>query len=616
MCGIVGFIGKGSPINAVIDGLKRLEYRGYDSAGIAVLADKKINVKKALGRVASLEEKLNQLPSKCTSAIGHTRWATHGKPTENNAHPHSDMSGKFTIVHNGIIENYAVLKEMLKADGCEFKSDTDSEVVAHLIAKYYNGNIVEAVEKTIKELDGTFALGVMCADEPDVIVGTRRGSPLVVGVADDGMILGSDAMPILPFTKKAIFLEDDQVVSLTANKYTLRENGKEIKAKITEITWSAEAAEKGGYKHFMLKEIYEQPVVLEQMVRNRIIDHGKSGNPGTIPHLNLEGLNLTENYIKDISRIVIIAQGTAYHAGMVGRNMLERTARIPTYPEFASDFRYRDPILDPSVLVIAVTQSGETLDTLEGVRIARQRGCRVLSIVNVVGSSIARESDDVFYINVGPEIGVASTKAFTGMIAAFYVVALHLGMVRGCLTPADARRRIADLSGIGNRCEAVLATEQYIKSVALKYKDASNALFLGRGTGWSLAMEGALKLKEVSYIHAEGYNAAEMKHGPIALIDENMPVCVIALKGRRYDMIMGNIQEVKARGGKVIAIASHDDNYIGDVADDVIYVRAESGIMNSILCSIPLQLLAYHIAEARGCDVDKPKNLAKSVTVK
>lgn len=377
MCGIVGFIGEGSPVDAVIDGLKRLEYRGYDSAGIAVLADQDISVIKSVGRVASLEEKLSQLPSKCSAAIGHTRWATHGKPTEENAHPHSDKSGKITLVHNGIIENYAVLRESLKAEGYQFKSDTDSEVAVHLIGKYYNGNIVEAVEKTIAELDGTFALGVICSDEPDLIVGTRRGSPLVVGLSDQGMILGSDAMPILPFTKKAIFLEDDQVAVLTKDSCVIRENGKEIKSDITEITWSAEAAEKGGYKHFMLKEIHEQPIVLEQLVRSRIIDPGKSGNDGSIPRLNLDGLNLDENYIKDISRIVIIAQGTAYHAGMVGRNMLERVAKIPSFPEFASDFRYRDPILDPSVLVIAVTQSGETLDTLEGVRIARQRGCRV-----------------------------------------------------------------------------------------------------------------------------------------------------------------------------------------------------------------------------------------------
>ncbi len=616
MCGIVGFIGDGSPVDAVVAGLKTLEYRGYDSAGVAVVSGRGLETIKAVGRVTALEEKLSSFANECSAAIGHTRWATHGKPIEENAHPHLDASGKIAVVHNGIIENFISLREKLIAEGHKFEGDTDTEVVAHLIGKNYRGDIVEAVETTIAELDGTFALGVICADEPEIIVSVRRGSPLVIGLAEGKTLLGSDAMPILPFTRKAIFLEDDQVACLNKNGCVVREKGKEIPLDITEITWDAEMAEKGGYKHFMLKEIHEQPVVLEKMVRSRIIDSGKNESKESFPTLNVDGLNLDEEYIKKISRIVIIAQGTAYNAGMVGRNMLERVARISSSPEYASDFRYRDPILDSSVLVIAVTQSGETLDTLEGVRMAKESGCKVLSIVNVVGSSIARESDGVFYMNVGPEIGVASTKAFTGMIAAFYVIAIHFGIVTKKLTANETRRRIADLSGIGPRCDAVLSTEQYIKSVAKKYKDATNSLFLGRGTGWPLAMEGALKLKEVSYIHAEGYNAAEMKHGPIALIDENMPVCVIALKGRRYDMIMGNIQEVKARGGKVIAIASHDDEQIADIADDIIYIRAENGIMNSILCSIPLQLLAYHIAEARGCDVDKPKNLAKSVTVK
>jgi glucosamine--fructose-6-phosphate aminotransferase (isomerizing) len=494
-------------------------------------------------------------------AIGHTRWATHGKPTEENAHPHRDRSGKIAVVHNGIIENYAALREQLQAQGHEFEGETDTEVFAHLIGTLYEGDLVAAVEEALDKVDGTFALGVICEDNPELIVGARRGSPLAIGIAEEAMILASD-------------------------------------------------------KHFMLKEIHEQPAMLEKLVRERILNPGTSGNPGTPPHFNLEGIGIERDQIKDTSRIVLIAQGTAYHAGMVARNMIERVARIPCSAEYASDFRYRDPILDPSVLVIAITQSGETLDTLEGVRIARQHGCRVLSVVNVVGSTIARESDDVFYMNVGPEIGVASTKAFTGMIASLYIIAIHLGLERAQLTPAEARRRVADLRGIGNRCDAVLSTEPYIKKIALKYKDAENALFLGRGTGWPIAMEGALKLKEVSYIHAEGYNAAEMKHGPIALIDENMPVCVIALKGRRYDMILGNIQEVKARGGRVVVIASHDDDYIDSVVDDTIYVRAESGIMNSIVASLPLQLLSYYIAEARGCDVDKPKNLAKSVTVK
>ncbi|MFW5856747.1 MAG: glutamine--fructose-6-phosphate transaminase (isomerizing), partial [Planctomycetota bacterium] len=568
-----------------------------------------------VGRVDALAARA-PAPDGIALAVGHTRWATHGKPTEENAHPHQSADGRIALVHNGIIENFAQLRQMLEADGVVFQSQTDSEAVAHLVAKHYDGDLVAAVEATIAQLDGTFALGVVAVDQPDLIVGARRGSPLAVGIADGAAILASDAMPILPFTKRTIFLEDDQVAVLRANEVVIRHNGAPVEVAPVEIDWDAEAAEMGGYPHFMLKEIHEQPAMLEKLVRTRILDPGQSGAGGAKPRFDLDGIHFGPDYVRDISRVVLVAQGTAYHAAMVGRNMLERVMRVPCAAEYASDFRYRDPILDPSVLVIAITQSGETLDTLEGLRLARQQGCRVLAVVNVVGSSIAREADDVFQMHMGPEIGVASTKAFTGMIASLYLVAIHLGLTRGTLSAAEARRRVADLSGIGPRCEAVLGTEPYIRRIALKYTEAQNALFLGRGTGWPIAMEGALKLKEVSYNHAEGYNAAEMKHGPIALIDENMPVVVIALKGRRYEMILGNVQEVKARGGRVLAIASHDDDYIETLADDVIYIRAENGIMNSILCSLPLQLLAYHIAAARGCDVDKPKNLAKSVTVK
>ena len=617
MCGIVGFVGVGDPVHAVLDGLARLEYRGYDSAGLAVLSGGTLRCIKASGRVSELANALSEAPlaNQPDAVIGHTRWATHGRPSQRNAHPHMDPSGTVAIVHNGIIENHASLRAMLEAAGNTFSSDTDSEVIAHLIARHDTGDLVAAVEKTLAQLDGTFAIAVLSSRHPGLMVGARRGSPLCVGVGKGCMILASDTMPILPHTRTVHFLEEDDVAVLRAGSLEIRHGGKPVSRTPAQVEWSIEAAEKGGFDSFMLKEIHEQPAMLEQLVRARIIDPGTAGTPGTPPRFNLDGLTIDAATARDVSRIVIIGQGTAYHAGMIGRNMIERVARIPTYAEFASDFRYRDPILDPSVLVIAMTQSGETLDTLEGVRLARRAGCRVLSVVNVVGSSIARESDDVFYMHCGPEIGVASTKAFTGMIASLYIVAIHLGLLRGAITTADARRRVADLSGVGARCEAVLTTAQYIRQIAKKYHEARNVLFLGRGTGWPLAMEGALKLKEVSYIHAEGYNAAEMKHGPIALIDENMPVLVIALKGRRYDKIIGNIQEVKARGGQVIAIASHDDDTIASLVDDVIYVRAENGIMNSILCAVPLQLLAYDIASMRGCDVDKPKNLAKSVTV-
>lgn len=609
MCGIVGFIGNGNAVKAVLSGLETLEYRGYDSAGTAYLDNGDIKIIKTKGRVADLRAKVAAGASS-SCAIGHTRWATHGAPNDVNSHPHSSENGEIVLVHNGIIDNYAQLR--LELEDCTFKTETDSEVVAHLIAKEYNGDLLAAVEKVLPKLDGTYALCIMAKDEPGKMVCARKGSPMAIGVADDAIIIGSDAVPILPHTNKVVFLDDGQVAVCTESGMQLREDGAEITPEITEINWSAEAAQKGGYKHFMLKEIYEQPGALTELVHQRITLPDDEGEPT----FNMEGLEgIDDDYFKGVSRIVLVAQGTAYHAGMVGRNLIERTAVIPSYAEYAADFHYREPILDPSVLVIAITQSGETMDTLQAVRSARANGCKVISIVNTVGSTIARESDGVFYMHCGPEIGVASTKAFTAMIASLYIISLHMAQVRGTLQPQDLRRRSMDLLQVGPRIEAVLSTANYIRQIGMRYVNAANFLFLGRGTGWPLAMEGALKLKEVSYIHAEGYDAAEMKHGPIALIDENMPCLFIALKGRRYDKVVSNIQEVKARGGKVIAIASHDDDSIHELADDVIYIRAESGIMNSIVCAVPLQLLSYYIADARGCDVDKPKNLAKSVTV-
>lgn len=607
MCGIVGFVGKGEGLAAVLDGLESLEYRGYDSAGIAWRTGKEITIVKTKGRVADLRERI-PVGSSSSCAVGHTRWATHGAPNDTNAHPHYSTDHKIVLVHNGIIDNYRALRAELK--DVEFKSETDSEVVAHLIRREYKGDLLAAVEAVLPRLDGTYALAVMAADEPDLMICARRGSPLAVGLADSAVILGSDAVPILPHTNKVVFMDDGQIGICRPTGFTLRDNGKNIPHEATEITWTAEAAQKGGFKHFMLKEIFEQPGALMELVSQRI-SLPESGDPV----FNMEGLALPDEYFRGVSRIVLIAQGTAYHAAMIGRNLIERTARIPSYAEYAADFHYREPLLDPSVLVIAITQSGETMDTLYGVRAAREAGCKVLSIVNTVGSTISRESDGVFYMHCGPEIGVASTKAFTAMIASLYILSLRMAQIRNTLDSAELIRRTQDILQVGPRIEAVLATVNYIRQIALRYVNAENFLFLGRGTGWPLAMEGALKLKEVSYIHAEGYDAAEMKHGPIALIDENMPTLFIALKGRRYDKIISNIQEVKARKGKVIVIASHDDDTIHQLADDVIYVRAESGVMNSIVAAVPLQLLAYYIADARGCDVDKPKNLAKSVTV-
>ncbi|MCC8166748.1 MAG: glutamine--fructose-6-phosphate transaminase (isomerizing) [Planctomycetes bacterium] len=618
MCGIVAVVGMPGAVGIVLEGLRSLEYRGYDSAGIAWPEDGSFALYRAAGRVADLDKLLADGPGDGReAAIGHTRWATHGPPVEKNAHPQLSHDGVISVVHNGIIDNFATLRDDLVRDGIEFHSDTDTEIVACLIAREYAkpetaGDLVAAVEATVNRLEGTFALAIMAADQPGLVVAARRGSPLAVGLGAGFGMVASDAVPIIPHTRRVVFLDDDQVAVITSGSCEIRKDSRPVDYACTEITWSAEAAQKDGYDHFMRKEIYEQPTVLENMFRNRLrLPPAVDADPEFV----MDGIDLPDDYFKGISRIVMLAQGTAYHACMVGRNILERTTKIPSYPEYAADFRYRDPILDPSVLVIAVTQSGETMDTLHAVRLAREAGCKVIAVANVVGSSITREAAGVFYLNCGPEIGVASTKAFTAMIAGLYFLALRMGQIRESIDRSELRRRVHDLLGIGHRLQAVLATDNHIRKLAKKYMNAANFLFLGRGTGWPLAMEGALKMKEVSYIHAEGYDAAEMKHGPIALIDENMPVLVIALKGRRYDKLLGNIQEIKARKGKVIAIASHDDTEIGKLVDDVIPIYAESGIMNSICCAVPLQLLSYHVAVFRGCDVDKPKNLAKSVTV-
>jgi glucosamine--fructose-6-phosphate aminotransferase (isomerizing) len=486
-------------------------------------------------------------------------------------------------------------------------------VAAHLISSLYEGNLLQAVARAIERLEGTFAFCVISSLHPGLLVGARRGSPLAVGVGDPAMLLASDALPILEHTRKVVYLEDDQVAALEPRKLLVTQRGRPQRPKPQTIRWSAEEAERGGFKHYMLKEIHEQPGALRKLAAKLIAGPGSDSDPR--PVLRFEDLRTEEEQLRSVSRIVAVAQGTAYHAALVGRNMIERCARLPVQVEYGSDFRYRDPVLDPSVLVLAVSQSGETADTLGAVRLARERGCRVLSVVNVQGSSIARESDGVIYMHVGPEIGVASTKAFTGQLAALYALAIHLGMARNALAPGEARRRVEDLLQAPHSVEAALAQSASIEKIALKYQNASNALYLGRGTGYPLALEGALKLKEVSYVHAEGYDAAEMKHGPIALIDEKMPCFFLALQGRRYEKILANIQEVKARRGRVIALASHDDQRVAEYADDVIHVRDDRGIMNSAACAVPLQLIAYYIAVARGCDVDKPRNLAKSVTV-
>jgi glucosamine--fructose-6-phosphate aminotransferase (isomerizing) len=626
MCGIVGYTGSREAWAVILTGLRQLEYRGYDSAGIALVKDSRMEVIRTVGRVEALAAKGCGSGAGAHLGIGHTRWATHGKPNELNAHPHRDASGRIAVVHNGIIENYAALRTELIERGCHFVSETDTEVAAMLIGQCYEGDLPRAVESAITRMEGTFAFAVVSVDHPNLLVGARRGSPLAVGAgpANGEMFLASDAVPLVGYTRKILYLEDEQVVALQPHKLELRCRGREITPKFHTIQWNHEAAERGGYPHFMLKEIYEQPGTLRRLAKNLVADpgsgalaqgHAAANGQATPPVFNLGSLAQWDEALRSASRLVIVAQGTAFHAGLVGRNMIERTARLPVSVEYGSDFRYRDPVLDPSVVVIAISQSGETADTLGAVRVAHERGCRTLAVINTAGSAIARESDGVVYMDCGPEIGVASTKAFTAQIAALYVLAIHLGLLRGTLPPAEAVRRVEDLLKTPGRVEEVLAGAQGIQAVAEKYKHAQNALFLGRGTGYPLALEGALKLKEISYIHAEGYDAAEMKHGPIALIDEKMPVVVLALKGRRYDKILGNIEEVKARGGRIIAIAGHDDPVLASRVDNLIAIPDDGGIMNSIVCAVPLQLFAYYIAVARGCDVDKPRNLAKSVTV-
>jgi glucosamine--fructose-6-phosphate aminotransferase (isomerizing) len=588
-----------------------LEYRGYDSAGVAALCGGEVRVVRSAGKVAALAGRIGCDGLAAATAIGHTRWATHGTPTEKNAHPHTDCHGSIAIVHNGIVENYAELRDELRSRGHEFRSDTDTEVIAHIIEEELSksGDMLTAMRSGLAKLTGTYACAVVSRAEPNVIWAARRESPLCVGLADGATLLASDAVPVLPHTREVVYLGDGDIARLTPGGLKVWDSsGAEVSVRATTLEWDCDRAEKCGYDHFMLKEIFEQPWSIRETIRDRIdIERGA---------VILDETGLAGDELRSFDKIVMVACGTALHAGMVGRNMLERTARVSVQVDNASDFRYRDPIVDSRTLVIAISQSGETADTLGAIREAKARGARTLGFVNVPGSSIARECDYLLPLRAGPEIGVASTKAFTSQITALYLFAIHLGYVRGRYAEADLARRVRDVLGVADGVGAFLSSHSdEVRDIALKYVDAPNALFLGRGTGFPLALEGALKLKEISYIHAEGYHAAEMKHGPIALIDEEMPVVVLALRGRRYAKIRSNIEEVRARGGRVIALASEGDDDIRACAEDVIPIRAESGIMNSVLAAVPLQLFAYHIAAARGLNVDQPRNLAKSVTV-
>ncbi len=612
MCGIVGYVGGRSAAEILLNGLKRLEYRGYDSAGIAMVADDLYICKKS-GKISELERTLDAAPPEAImsyrTGIGHTRWATHGAPSDINAHPHTDCRGDIAVVHNGIIENFIAIRTMLLRNGHTLHSETDTEVIAHLIEYYYKqtDDLLEAVIKAVSKLEGTYGLCIVSKRDPGRIIAARNGSPLLLGDGDGEMIIASDASAIIEHTSRVIYLEDREIADVCASGFkTYDLNLKMVEKTVEDIDWDIKAIEKSGFDHFMLKEIFEQPETIHNAFRGRAVP-----DAGLI---RLDGLRLTGEELDAVKRVIFIACGTSWHAGLIGEYLIEEYARIPVEVEYASEFRYRKPILAKGDLVIVISQSGETADTLAALREAKSKGLKVLGITNVVGSTIARESDGGIYIHAGPEIGVASTKAFTSQVTVLIMLALMFARRREMNTE-EARFCVEQLHRIPEKVGTLLNASDSIRAIAQIYKDNQNFLYLGRGVNFPVALEGALKLKEISYIHAEGYPAAEMKHGPIALIDENMPVVFIAPKDMIYDKIISNMEEVKARGGRIIVIATEGDEGIRRYSDHVIYIPEVENIFSPLLTVIPLQLLAYHIAVFRGCDVDQPRNLAKSVTV-
>ena len=607
MCGIIGYIGNKQATPILVTGLRRLEYRGYDSAGVALLQDGAITRVRSVGKIDNLAEKLKGNNFSATTGIAHTRWATHGGVTEENAHPHAALNGKLVLVHNGIVENYRELREELQQDGIVFTSETDTEVLAHLVGKYYGGDLKIALEKALGKVRGTYGVVVMHIDEPGRLVAARMGSPIVVGGQENEYFVASDATPILPYTKKVIFLDDGEIADITRSGLNIctLEN-KPVEKKIEEIEWDESQAQMQGFPHFMLKEIFDQPAVFQDAIRGRcdFVD-------GTS---RLGGLNMTEEQMRSINRVIFIACGTASYAGMVGKYAFERLAGIPAEIDVASEFRYRDPIIDEKTLVFVISQSGETADTLAAMREAKRKGAFVRGIVNVVGSTIARESDGGTYIHAGPELAVASTKAYTNMVAVALLYALQFGRARH-VSHATGMRILEALKEIPEKMKVILKTSDAIKAVAEKYKGYSDMLYLGRGVNFPVALEGSLKLKEISYIHSEAYPGGEMKHGAIALLSPEFPVFAIMTKNSLYDKMRSNIEEVRARGAKVILIATQGDDRAHEIADDVIFVPATMELLEPFLNTIPLQLFAYHMAVMLGKDVDRPRNLAKSVTV-
>jgi glucosamine--fructose-6-phosphate aminotransferase (isomerizing) len=608
MCGIIGYIGEREAPQLLLEGLKRLEYRGYDSAGMAVIDGGKVEIKRNLGKLKELESSLIKHPLRGKVGIGHTRWATHGKPSETNAHPHK--AGSVIVVHNGIIENYLNLKKVLEKEGHTFKSETDTEIIAHLIQSYlFKGNSFEqAVRNALKRIKGSYSIGAICEEEPKKLIAARNESPLAIGLGEQEWFIASDIPAFLPYTRKVIFLDDGEMAVLSEKGVKIwKLSGTKVYKKVTTIDWSPSMAEKGGFKHFMQKEIFEQPRAIIDTFRGRIDE--EKGN------VFLEDCSLTLKDIKQIEKISIIACGTSWHAAIVGKFMIEDLCRIPVEVDIGSEFRYRDPLLNKKTLLLLISQSGETADTLAALREGKKKKARIISICNVVGSSVVRDSHGVIYTHAGPEIGVASTKAFTTQLIVLYLLSLHLGKLTRRLSTDKEKNMIKDLVKLPRQVENILGKDASIKAVAHQYMNYHDFLYLGRGINYPIALEGALKLKEISYIHAEGYPAGEMKHGPIALIDEEMPVVVLTSKGVTFDKIMSNVEEVKSRGGKIIAVTPKMSKEIESKSDTIIKIPENNSYLMPILFTIPLQLLAYHIAELKGTDVDQPRNLAKSVTV-
>jgi glutamine---fructose-6-phosphate transaminase (isomerizing) len=616
MCGIVGYIGEQQVAPLLIQGLKRLEYRGYDSAGVAVAKNGTLLVRKEAGKIAELEKLLVAEPVEGVYGIGHTRWATHGPPNQKNAHPHVSENGDFAVVHNGIIENAGTLKKVLQGKGHVFSSDTDTEVLVHLIEEIFNtaegeraGKLERAVETALSQIEGTYGIAVISTKDPGKIVAARLGSPLLIGVGENGQtFVASDAAAVIAQTRDVVYLDDGDMATVTREGYTVHRRGHgPVDRPISHVDWDLSEVERGGYPHFMLKEIMEQPNTLRETMRGRLLLEEGS--------VKLGGLTGMDEELREIERIIILGCGTSWHSGLIGEYMLEDLARIPTDVEYASEFRYRRPVVEPKTLTISISQSGETADTLWAMREAKQQGATTLGIVNAVGSTIPRETDAGVYLHAGPEIGVASTKAFTSQVVVLAMITVHLGRLRGTLSASRGREIVRALQNLPEQVSHLLEMDLAIQKLAEEYVDSKNFLYLGRGYNFPAALEGALKLKEISYIHAEGYPAAEMKHGPIALIDEEMPVVVIAPKDAVYDKVRSNIDEVKARGGCIIGVISEDDHELLEVVDHAITIPRTIDMLTPILASVPLQLLAYHIAVLRGTNVDQPRNLAKSVTV-